>query len=186
MYWVAQVSGRDENIYGFDFDPGYKPTRPPRLLTPNPGPPPLPRVESLEPDGFGAADEDGLRMLAALETLTSLEPDFYYSEDPTAEASVTIVETAGAFPADVGEGRPLRRPIEGAQSDGALLLLNGYETFLGSGDEAIVEIVEVSHNFDTPEQPPPLPRAAQPSSLVDRLASATGRSGRFFKALSGS
>ena len=34
-----------------------------------------------DPNGFGAADEDGLRMLAALETLTSLEPD--YSDDLT-------------------------------------------------------------------------------------------------------
>ena len=32
-------------------------------------------------------------MLAALETLTSLEPD--YSDDLTAEASVTIIESAG-------------------------------------------------------------------------------------------
>ncbi len=45
------------------------------------------------PHGFGAADEDGLRMLAALETLTSLEPD--YSDDITSEASVTIIESAG-------------------------------------------------------------------------------------------
>jgi hypothetical protein len=49
-------------------------------------PPPVP----LPPDGFGSAAEDGLRMLAALETLPSLEPDF--GDDLAAEATVTIIE----------------------------------------------------------------------------------------------
>lgn len=178
----GQMSERDEDLRRLGLFLGYEPTRPVRLLTPDAGPPPLPEAASLDPGDFGAADEDGLRMLAALETLTSLEPDYY--EDPTSEASITIVETAGAIAYDEG-ARPLRRLTEDTHSDPALLL-NGYETFLCLGEEATVEIIEVVHTFDTPEQPPPLPRTAQPSSLVDRLASVTGRGGRFFKALSGS
>ena len=53
---------------------GYEPTRPARLRE---EPPPLPVPTADDGEGFGNADEDGLRMLAALETLTSLEPDYY-------------------------------------------------------------------------------------------------------------
>jgi hypothetical protein len=167
---------------------GYEPTRPARLRAADAEPPPLPLATYRGEIGFGGEDEDGLRMIAALETLTSLEPDF--SDDLTAEASVTIIETAGgddrygAWSQRTADHRPLRHLIDEARSDPGLLL-NGYETFLGQGDEATVEIVETTHSFDEPE---PLARAksAHPASLAERLAAATGRSGRFFKALSGS
>ena len=131
-------------------------------------------------------------MLAALQTLTSLEPD--YSDDLAAEASVTIIETAGSvvfdepLAGDAADPRPLRHLIEGRpleESRAPQLLLNGYETFLGPGDEAIVEIVEISDPPEEPQTATDQPRSAQPASLVDRLAAATGSGGRFFKALSG-
>ncbi len=105
---MTDVSGKNKRRKG---GKGYAPTRPSRLR--NPGePPPLPQPGADDPYGFGAADEDGLRMLAALETLTSLEPD--YSDDLTSEASVTIIETAGfdavadALAAESPAGRSLR------------------------------------------------------------------------------
>ena len=67
------------------------------------------------------------------------------------------------------------------------MLLNGYETFSGSGDEATVEIVDGRHAFDAPE-PTGRNNRANLASLAERIAAATGRSaagGRFFKALSG-
>jgi hypothetical protein len=168
---------------------GYEPTRPSRLRgdteEPPPLPPPLP-VDDAE--GFGTADEDGLRMLAALETLTSLEPD--YSDDPIAEASVTIIEAAGydvvaeALARDPADGRSLRALLQG-RDEPPRLLLNGYETFGGSGEEATVEIVHVGHDFEAPETMARKP-TANPTSLAERIAAATGRGagGRFFKALS--
>src|SRR5690606_5590975 len=71
---------------------GYAPARPARLVAAD-APPPVPQRFCETKDAFGSADEDGLRMLAALETLTSLEPD--YTEDLAAEACVTIIEVAG-------------------------------------------------------------------------------------------
>lgn len=165
---------------------GYRPTRPARMAAPGGEPPPIPPASSSE-HGFGADEEAGLRMLAALQTLTSLEPD--YSDDLAAEASVTIIETAGNVVFDdPGAGnsadpRPLRHLIEERRDP--QLLLNGYETFLGHGDEAIVEIVEISDPQEAPEKGPERPISMQPASLVERLAAATGRGGRFFKALSG-
>ncbi|WP_424958061.1 hypothetical protein [Hyphomicrobium sp. 1Nfss2.1] len=156
------------------------------MAAPGGVPPPIPPASSSEL-GFGADEEDGLRMLAALQTLTSLEPD--YSDDLAAEASVTIIETAGNVVFDdpgagnAADPRPLRHLIE--KSREPQLLLNGYETFLGHGDEAIVEIVEISHPREELENAPERPRSMQPGSLVERLAAATGRGSRFFKALSG-
>ena len=69
-------------------------------------------------------------MLAALETLTSLEPDF--TDDLTAEASVTIIESAGydvvaeALARDADEGRSLRSLLQ-SRDEAPRLLLNGYE-----------------------------------------------------------
>ncbi len=113
---------------------GYEPTRPARLRGATDEPPPLPPPVD-DADGFGSADEDGLRMLAALETLTSLEPD--YSDDLTAEASVTIIEAAGydvvaeALARDPADGRSLRALLQG-RDEPPRLLLNGYETFGGA------------------------------------------------------
>jgi hypothetical protein len=164
---------------------GYEPTRPSKLRRDEP--PPLPPPAERHADSFGTADEDGLRMLAALETLTSLEPD--YSDDLASEASVTIIESFGddavaeALTADM-PNRPLRALLE---DRGPELLLNGYETFVGTGDEATVEIVEIGEPFaeddSTTERP-----ATQPVSLAERIAAVAGRGasgGRFFKALSG-
>lgn len=148
-------------------------------------PPPLP-VRSTLGEGFGTADEDGLRMLAALGTLTSLEPD--YSDDFAAEeASVTIIDAAdgeavaAAFSAV--DTRPLRSLIEPAAEPS--LLLNGYETFLGPGDEAMIEILEVTTPAEEPEPEPPSKTYVGPASLTERLAAATGPGARFLKALSG-
>ncbi|MCZ7595728.1 MAG: hypothetical protein M5U16_13140 [Hyphomicrobium sp.] len=167
---------------------GYEPTRPARLRGSGAEPPPLPPPASEGSDGFGTADEDGLRMLAALETLTSLEPD--YSDELAAEASVTIIESAGhdivaeALGAETSS-RPLRALLHG-DDQVPELLLNGYETFTGPGDEATVEIVEATHDFAAFEQSAE-PQAAQPASLAERIAAVTGRGAgsRFFKALSG-
>ncbi len=168
---------------------GYEPTRPSKLRAAASEPPPLPPLASEDPYGFGSADEDGLRMLAALETLTSLEPD--YSDDLAAEASVTIIEAtcdeviAEAMGADRRDW-PRRARLVG-EDEGGRLLLNGYETFTGLGDEATVEIVHTSVPIEAPEQPVRL-RASHPVSLTERLALVTGRGatgGRFFKALSG-
>lgn len=165
---------------------GYEPTRPSKLRQVG-EPPPLPPPAERHVDGFGTADEDGLRMLAALETLTSLEPD--YSDDLTAEASVTIIESFGddavaeALTAD--PNRPLRALLE--EDRGPELLLNGYETFVGTGDEATVEIVEIGEPFAEDESATEGP-ATQPASLAERIAALAGRNapgGRFFKALSG-
>jgi hypothetical protein len=169
---------------------GYEPTRPSRLRGATEEPPPLPPLPDDDAEGFGNAGEDGLRMLAALETLTSLEPD--YSDDLTAEASVTIIETAGydvvaeALARDPADGRSLRALLQG-RDEPPRLLLNGYETFGGTGEEATVEIVEVVHDFEAPETTARKP-TANPTSLAERIAAATGRGaagGRFFKALSG-
>lgn len=164
---------------------GYPSRRPAKLRSADVEPPPVPSTAYDVLAGFGAGDEDGLRMIAALETLTSLEPD--YSDDLTAEASVTIIETAGGDAFD-GARAPDRRPLRYLLDESRLepeLLLNGYETFLGQGDEASVEIVEVRYSFDEPEPVPAKTTAAQPTSLAERLAAATGASGRFLKALSG-
>lgn len=186
--------GKSRDIDRFDPFDGYQPTRPARLRPLDGEPPPLPPPASLTDGGFGEADEDGLRILAALETLTSLEPD--YSDDLAAEeASVTIIESAASgnwtdgFGADAAAARPLRDLLR--QSDQADyepgLLLNGYETFLAPGDEAVVEIVEVGHHFEDADvaEPPTRSPSHQPTSLAERIAAATGPSGRFFKALSG-
>jgi hypothetical protein len=169
---------------------GYEPTRPARLRGATDEPPPLPPLPVDDADGFGSADEDGLRMLAALETLTSLEPD--YSDDLNAEASVTIIEAAGydvvaeALARDPADGRSLRALLQG-RDEPPRLLLNGYDTFGGPGEEATVEIVHVVHDFEAPETTIRKP-AANPASLAERIAAVTGRGaagGRFFKALSG-
>ena len=60
-------------------------------------------------------------------------------------------------------------------------------SFNGAGEEATVEIVEATHAFDAPEEPGKVHRA-NPASLAERIAVATGRGAvgsRFFKALSG-
>lgn len=181
----ADVATRSDDRAGESLVAGYEPTRPSKLRAD--APPPLPPPAERHSDGFGTADEDGLRMLAALETLSSLEPD--YSDDLAAEASVTIIESFGddvvaeALTSDM-PNRPLRALLR--EDKGPELLLNGYETFLGPGDEATVEIVEIGAAFaeDTAGTEP----AIQSTSLAERIAAVAGRGAtgsRFFKALSG-
>jgi hypothetical protein len=187
---VAGVGNQHEDRGRQNLFAGYAPTRPSRLRGAPDEPPPLPPPTADDGEGFGHAGEDGLRMLAALETLTSLEPD--YSDDLTAEASVTIIEAVGydlvaeALAGDAAKGRPLRALLQ-KRDEQPRLLLNGYETFNGAGEEASVEIVEVVPSFDAPN-PAPGTQPGNPSSLAERIAAATGRGaagGRFFKALSG-
>lgn len=131
-------------------------------------------------------------MLAALETLTSLEPDYSPDdfEDLTGEASVTIIEVVA--PGAVEEALrgeadipPLRDLLSAARADPQPgLLLDGYETFLGAGEEAMVEIVEVAPSLDAVDRTT-MPHAPQATSLTERLAGVEGRSGRFLKALFG-
>jgi hypothetical protein len=168
---------------------GYEPTRASKLR-PDGAPPPVPAPPTRHSDGFGTADEDGLRMLAALETLESLEPA--YSDDLTAEASVTIIESFGdetvadAFAGNASD-RPLRTVLQ--EEKGHELLLNGYETFLGPGAEATIEIVEIGGAVAEDEEEPATGRPSnQPASLAERIAAVAGRGAagsRFFKALSG-
>jgi hypothetical protein len=106
-------------------------------------PPPVP-----EPlDGFGNAAEDGLRMLAALETLPSLEPDF--GDDLAAEATVTIIErrpdpVAGSAPTAVRAARFPARSLRSRLEDvGATHEAGAVET-VGvpvTDEEAAVDIV---------------------------------------------
>lgn len=161
---------------------GYEPTRKPRLRPAAVEPPPLPAAapEIEVGDRFGDAPEDGLRMLAALETLTSLEPDF--CDDLAAEASVTIIERVGHDPLDMeaagGDARSLRERLHdvGHYED------DGDETgpYRSLADEAVVEIVEIDDVAADVEGPTDEPQPA---------VAGEGRRGRvtsrFFKALSG-
>lgn len=173
-----------------DSDRGYAPTRAAKLRAGDTAPPPIPSPTAAG-DQFGSADEDGLHMLAALETLTSLEPDYF--DDVAGEASVTIIDATGnETVADAFAGRARARPVRSLHEATAFrqepgLLLNGYETFLGPGDEAIVEIVQIDPTTTEAlkETVPKSYPAHQPASLTGRLAAAVGPSGRFLKALSG-
>jgi hypothetical protein len=119
--------------------------RPPRL--PGPG-------EDQQFDEFGTAAEDGLRMLAALETMPSLEPDF--GEDLTAEAAVTIVEHTGAggrgardTDANSLAKHVPRRSLAARLGDmpGQFDAEADYDAaLLGPIEEATVEIIEVREN----------------------------------------
>ena len=108
-------------------------------------PPPVPRP----PDGFGNAAEDGLRMLAALETLPSLEPDF--GDDLADEATVTIIDRRSdpvAAPA-AAPARAARTPARSLRSRledvGGAPAVGADETagFPVIAEEAAVEIVDV-------------------------------------------
>lgn len=167
---------------------GYAPTRKPRLrpaaVEPPPLPAPAPEIEV--GDRFGDAPEDGLRMLAALETLTSLEPDF--CDDLAAEASVTIIERVGHDPHDMeaagGDTRSLRERLQDARPQNMSDYVDddGDETgpYRSLADEAVVEIVEIgdvaADIAETEKDPQP------PAIKEGRRGRATSR---FFKALSG-
>ena len=106
-------------------------------------PPPVP----LPLDGFGNAAEDGLRMLAALETLPSLEPDF--GDDLADEATVTIIDRRSDPVADPAPARAARAPARSLRSRledvGGAPAVGADETagFPVTAEEAAVEIVDV-------------------------------------------
>jgi hypothetical protein len=148
----------------------YDPLRRPRLRGPAaPEPPPSPVASEAETDSsalFGEADEDGLRMLAALETMSSLEPDF--GDDLTGEAAVTIIERA---PFDAGPPRDARSARFGAEGEEPDVDAAGHAIYCGPVEEAEVEIV------DKPSQAPSAER--RPRKQGRPVAQ------RFFKALTG-
>jgi hypothetical protein len=131
---------------------GYRSPRKPKLRgAVEPRPPRLPKPgEEYLYDEFGSAAEDGLRMLAALETMPSLEPDF--GDDPSAEAAVTIVEQTGAGSGgtsdkDVASAQNVRDRSLRARLDEMASPFDADADYdpalLGPIEEATVEIVEV-------------------------------------------
>lgn len=132
----------------------YQPVRKPKLRAAAlVVPPPIPDdvIPQDLPDPEAAWDEAepaevGLRVLAALESMPSLEPD--YCDDLAAEASVTIIECA-----DAGEPRLEPRHAEGHGTLRARLhdmgevpdiLPDEYAAYQGPIEEATVEIVDLS------------------------------------------
>ena len=109
----------------------------------------------------GAAVDDGLRILAALEEMESLEPDF--SDDPASEASVIIIERASTFEA-------YREDDEGASGSvdsGTARKPPGKDIhtrviYQGPIEEAEVEI------FEGPVVPPDLPED-EPETKAHRV-----------------
>lgn len=171
--------------------------------TPPQQPPPVPSPPEIDPDAFGSDDEDGLRMLAALGAMTSLEPD--YSSDSadefSGEASVTIIE-ATAMPAPAGPfGVAQRRqhllkpslhpdgysPLanEPAEPEFAVGTDESCATAL-MREEATVEIIYPDQAVQRSVGATPT-RAEKPASLQERITAVAGRSAgsRFIRALSG-
>jgi hypothetical protein len=129
---------------------GYKSARKPKLrgitlIEPRPLPSAAP-PKDLD-SRFGEAAEDGLRILAALETMQSLEPDF--GDDLAAEASVTIIERAVASDVAADQEQDEAPPVgslrarlgnAGVAPD---IIADEYAAYQGPVEEAVVEIVEV-------------------------------------------
>jgi hypothetical protein len=109
-------------------------------------PRPLPMAADDLDRRFGAAAEDGLRILAALETMQSLEPDF--GEDLAAEASVAIIErtvasdTAADQEQEAAPAGSLRARLGNAVA-APDIIADEYAAYRGPVEEAMVEIVEV-------------------------------------------
>lgn len=163
---------------------GYQPLRKPKLrahlVT---QPPPLPEPPTPEPPCliFGAAEEDGLRMLAALETMDSLEPDF--CGDEVTEASVTIIERAdmAGEPEEDVELLPagsLRARL-GGMGEVSDIDPDEHAAYLAEVEEASVEIVEV-----VPVHPV-VTATVEPSAPLPLRPKKAHRAHRFFKALIG-
>ena len=155
---------------------GYQPVRQPKLRAPVvTQPPPLPKLPEAPRLAFGNAEEDGLRILAALETMESLEPDF--CGDLVTEASVTIIERADIAPEPEEEAEPppagsLRARL-GDVRDAPDIDPEEHAAYLGDVEEASVEIVEVAPAV-----------AAEPALLPTPLRTAH-QAHRFLKALIG-
>jgi hypothetical protein len=124
---------------------GYKSARKPKLraAAEHPEPPPLPALARA--DG-GLEAEDGLRMLAALETIESLEPDF--GDDLAAEASVTIIERAVVAAPEEPHSPAVEAPQGSLRArldevtDPLDIDADEYAAYVGPVEEAVVEIVE--------------------------------------------
>ncbi len=159
----------------------YDPVRGPRLKGPAASaPPPLPAgappaVDADDPALFGEALEDGLRILAALETMESLEPDF--CDDLAGEAAVTIIERVASFdelppplsPSPAPAKLPPARQPKAREAP--VVDADDYAAYHGPVDEAVVEIFEG-----------PAPTPARTSS---RRKQGRPKGHRFFKALTG-
>ncbi len=159
---------------------GYTSARKPKLRAAgdHPEPPPLPALAKAD-GGFEA--EDGLRMLAALETMPSLEPDF--GDDLAAEASVTIIERAVVATEEEPES-PAEEALEGslrARLHGVSTPLDidadDYAGYIGPVEEAVVDIVEPG------QAPQPDPEPDPETVLPRRRSLPVGH--RFLKALTG-
>jgi hypothetical protein len=161
---------------------GYQPVRKPKLRAPVAAePPPVPEPLEVSRSGFGEAEEDGLRMLAALETMESLEPDF--CGDIVTEASVTIIERAemAAEPEEEAEPPPggsLRARLS-AIGEAPDIDPDEHAAYLGDVEEAVVEIVEVVPALAA------IPVAVAPPAPLPARPNTARQAHRFFKALTG-
>jgi hypothetical protein len=161
---------------------GYQPVRQPKLRTPVvTQPPPLPELPEAPRLAFGNAEEDGLRILAALETMESLEPDF--CGDLVTEASVTIIERADIAlePEEEAEPPPagsLRARLGGVR-DAPDIDPEEHAAYLGDVEEASVEIVEVAPVH------PVVTATVEPSAPLPLRPRRAHHAHRFFKALIG-
>ncbi len=159
---------------------GYQPVRQPKLRAPVvTQPPPLPEPPEAPHFAFGNAEEDGLRILAALETMESLEPDF--CGDLVTEASVTIIERAEMMAEPEQEAEPppagsLRARL-GDIGDAPDIDPEEHAAYQGDVEEATVEIVEVASTAAPAV-------AAEPALLPTPLRTAH-QAHRFLKALIG-
>ena len=130
---------------------------------------PLPVTVAADPGLLDESAEAGLRILAALEAMESLEPDF--GDDLAGEASVTIIERAAPFdvppPLDAGNASA-RSPQSNTRKmpdvDAAR-----HAAYHGRIEEAVVEI------FEGPSPAPAAPGRRR------KKARPVGQ--RFFKAL---
>jgi len=145
---------------------------PPPAPLPAPAPQPADLDNSLSGEGVGV--DDGLRILAALEAMESLEPDF--CDDPAGEASVTIIESAAPFAPLEGLDEDVRPPPRLIDQDAPRKVpapgIGRYAASYGPTEEAEVEI------FEGPTFPPALPGSG-PVRKARRVTR------RFFKALTG-
>ncbi len=163
---------------------GYQPARKPKLRAPVVKlPPPLPEPPPRLPprSAFGEAEEDGLRMLAALETMDSLEPDF--CGDLVTEASVTIIERADTRSEPEEEPEPPRAGSLRARLGGIGMAPDidpdEHAAYQGDVEEASVEIVEVA------PLPPAVPAEVDAFAPVRLRPKKAQQAHRFFKALIG-
>lgn len=94
--------------------------------------------DGCEPADFGAAPEDGLRMLAALGTMSSLEPDYVGDLEPD-EASVTFIEQVPAS----GEAASLQERLEAISAALDRPADEPEAAAFGPAEEATIEIFEL-------------------------------------------